>query len=152
MSATKGSDEPPLGYAQLIRENRNFRSLWFGQIISLLGDWFTLIASASLVALLTRSGFAIGGLFVVRMLAPFLLSPIAGVVADRYNRKHILMVTDLIRARARLCHRVCSLLTDERGWLRQRRCGDRPAGDLRLDLVDGCLILDSGRPVDILDG
>jgi MFS family permease len=60
--------------------------------------WFNLIASATLVALLTESGLAVGGLFVVRMLAPFLVSPIAGVVADRFNRKHILIATDLGRA------------------------------------------------------
>ncbi len=93
------ADRPaPIGYGELIRGNRNFRYLWFGQIVSLLGDWFNLIASASLVAMLTQSGFAVGGLFVVRMLAPFLVSPIAGVVADRYNRKHILIITDVMRA------------------------------------------------------
>lgn len=85
------------GYGRLLRENHNFRNLWIGQIISLLGDWFNLIASASLVASLTGSGAAIGGLFVVRMLAPFLIAPIAGVAADRYNRKHLLIVTDLVR-------------------------------------------------------
>ena len=82
----------------LLRRNARFRNLWFGQIISLLGDWFNLIASASLIAQLTQSGLAVGGLFVVRMLAPFLISPFAGVAADRFNRKHILIVTDLARA------------------------------------------------------
>ena len=51
-----------VGYGELIRGNANFRYLWIGQIISLLGDWFNLIASASLIAMLTRSGFAIGSL------------------------------------------------------------------------------------------
>ena len=88
----------PAGYLELIRENRNFRQLWYGQITSLFGDWFNLIASAALVAQLTGSGMAIGGLFVVRMLAPFLVSPLAGVAADRYNRKKLLILTDLIRA------------------------------------------------------
>lgn len=87
----------PVGYLQLIRHNPNFRWLWFGQIISLLGDWFNLIASASLISTLTQSGVALGSLFVVRMLAPFLISPIAGVVADRYNRKLILIVSDVVR-------------------------------------------------------
>jgi MFS family permease len=97
--STTSADRPALiGYGDLIRGNRNFRYLWFGQIVSLLGDWFNLIASASLVAMLTRSDFAVGGLFVVRMLAPFLVSPMAGVVADRYNRKHILIITDVTRA------------------------------------------------------
>ncbi|MCB0036887.1 MAG: MFS transporter, partial [Anaerolineales bacterium] len=39
----------------------------------------------------------ISGLFVVRMLAPFLIGPIAGVVADRYNRKWILITSDIVR-------------------------------------------------------
>jgi MFS family permease len=80
-----------------VRGNSNFRLLWLGQIVSLLGDWFNLIASAALVATLTQSGFAVGGLFMVRMLAPFLASPVAGVVADRYNRKTVLVWTDLLR-------------------------------------------------------
>ena len=86
------------GYLALIRGNRNFRNLWCGQIVSLFGDWFNLIASASLVASLTGSGIAVGGLFVARMLAPFLVSPFAGVAADRYNRKHLLILTDIVRA------------------------------------------------------
>jgi MFS family permease len=88
----------PSGYVSLVRQNPRFRNLWFGQIISLLGDWFNLIASASLIAQLTQSGFAVGGLFVIRMLAPFLISPFAGVAADRFNRKQIMVVTDLARA------------------------------------------------------
>jgi MFS family permease len=88
----------PVGYIQLVRTNTNFRNLWFGQIVSLLGDWFNLIASASLIGLLTQSGVAVGGLFVVRLLAPFVVSPIAGVFADRYNRKHILIIADIARA------------------------------------------------------
>ena len=86
-----------LGYLQLVRQNKAFRYLWAGQIISLLGDWFNLIASAALIATLTQSGAAVGGLFVLRMLAPFLVSPFAGVVADRYNRKTIVMATDILR-------------------------------------------------------
>lgn len=88
----------PVGYWQLLRQNRNFRILWSGQIVTLLGDWFNLIASASLIAMLTESGTAVGGLFVVRMLAPFVVSPIAGVFADRYNRKTLLIITDVARA------------------------------------------------------
>ncbi|GAB5491213.1 MAG: MFS transporter [Phototrophicaceae bacterium] len=94
---TLANSANPVGYRQLLAQNKNFRILWAGQIVSLLGDWFNLIASASLIAVLTESGTAVGGLFVVRMLAPFLVSPIAGVVSDRYNRKHILIVTDIIR-------------------------------------------------------
>lgn len=87
----------PVGYLALIRTNRNFRFLWTGQVVSLLGDWFNLIASAALISHLTHSGLAIGSLFVVRMLAPFLVSPLAGVLADRYNRKTLLIVADILR-------------------------------------------------------
>ncbi len=96
-----GSPEQPTsssaGYIALVRGNRNFRFLWMGQIVSLLGDWFNLIASASLISDLSNSGVAIGGLFVVRMLAQFVASPFAGVAADRYNRKKILILADISR-------------------------------------------------------
>ncbi len=82
----------------LVRGNANFRSLWSGQVVSLLGDWFNLIATATLLSELTDSALALGGLFAVRMLAPFLVSPVAGVFADRYNRKRLLIATDLLRA------------------------------------------------------
>jgi MFS family permease len=94
----RATTDAPIGYVALVRGNANFRLLWFGQIVSLLGDWFNLIASAALVAILTQSGLAIGGLFVVRMLAPFLISPIAGVITDRYDRKKILIWADVARA------------------------------------------------------
>lgn len=98
MNTSSTAINKPVGYVDLVRGNTNFRYLWSGQIVSLLGDWFNLIASASLVAALTQSGIAVGGLFVVRMLAPFLVSPFAGVAADRYNRKHLLILTDIGRA------------------------------------------------------
>jgi MFS family permease len=90
-------DEPSIGYWALIRDYRDWRYLWFGQIVSMLGDWFNLIASASLLAQLTGSGIALGSLFVVRMLAPFLVSPVAGVLIDRYNRRNILIWCDFLR-------------------------------------------------------
>ena len=98
MCAVGTPDSSPVSYVALIRRNHNYRSLWSGQIVSLLGDWFNLIASTALVAELTDSGLAVGGLFVVRMLAPFLVSPLAGVAADRYNRKRLLILTDVGRA------------------------------------------------------
>jgi len=97
-SGVRDNPGRPVGYLELVRRNVNFRNLWTGQIVSLLGDWFNLIASAALVSQLTGSGLAVGGLFVVRMLAPFLVSPVAGVIADRYDRRRVLIITDLSRA------------------------------------------------------
>ena len=85
-------------YVTLLRANDDYRRLWFGSIISQFGDWFNLIASASLVASLTGTGTAISYLFLARFLPLFLFSPIAGVLADRYERRHIMIATDLLRA------------------------------------------------------
>ncbi len=86
------------GYGELLRTNRAFRLLWFAQIASLFGDWFNTIASASLLAQLSGAGAALGALFAIRMLGAFVASPLAGVLGDRFNRKRILIVTDLLRA------------------------------------------------------
>lgn len=93
----------PVGYVELLRANRNFRVAWLGQIISLTGDWFDLIASASLLSILHQPAAAIGALFVIRMLAPFVVTPVAGVLADRYNRKYLLVITDLLRGGIVMC-------------------------------------------------
>lgn len=86
-------------YFDLIATNRNFRYLWFSRVVSLLGDSFNLIASAVLIAQLSdTSGMAITGLFIARLLPPFLLGPFAGVVADRLNRRMVLIVSDGLRA------------------------------------------------------
>ncbi|MBE7551844.1 MAG: MFS transporter [Anaerolineales bacterium] len=85
-------------YVTLLRHNQQYRYLWLSQVISQTGDWFNLIASAALVAHLSGSGLAIGGLFLARLLPPFLLSPLVGVVADRFDRRKILIASDLLRA------------------------------------------------------
>jgi MFS family permease len=94
----EGTGRESIGYGSLVRGNANYRRLWFGQIISQLGDWFTLVAGATLAAMLTKSSLAVGALFVIRLLAPFLVSPFAGIVADQFSRKRILIFCDLARA------------------------------------------------------
>lgn len=88
----------PISYWGLIKANGNFRNLWFGQIVSLMGDWFNVIATAILTAQLTGSGLAVGALFVIRALAQFVTGPFGGVLADRFNRKSILIWADVLRA------------------------------------------------------
>ncbi len=87
-----------LGYIRLLRLNRDFRLLWLGQVVSLLGDWFNSIALLTLVHQLTGSGLMVGGVFIARMLPSFLLGPAAGVVADRLDRKTVMITTDILRA------------------------------------------------------
>jgi len=84
-------------YVVLLRHNSRYRWLWLAQVISLTGDWFSVIAVTSLVARLSGSGLAISGLFVARLLPPFFLGPVVGVVADRFDRRKILIASDLLR-------------------------------------------------------
>ena len=102
-------------YLDLLRRNRNYRNLWFARVVSNLGDWFNLLASAALIARLTDSGAAISLLFLVRFLPLFFMSPFAGVIADHFDRRKVLIATNLLRAVTVLA----LLLVDrpERIWL-----------------------------------
>lgn len=84
-------------YLTLLRNNRNFRNLWFGSVISQFGDWFNVIASAELITRLTDSGLALSTLFLARFLPLFVLSPVAGVLADRFDRRRIMILSDALR-------------------------------------------------------
>lgn len=84
-------------YFNLLRDHRNFRYLWLAQVVSLLGDWFNTIASVILVNRYTDSGLAVSALFLARGLPPFIFGPLAGMVADRFNRRHILLLSDILR-------------------------------------------------------
>ncbi len=86
------------GYVELLRRNREFRQLWLGQLVSQLGDWFNTIAVMTLVLRLTGSGRAVGLIFVTRFLPSVVISPLSGVVADRFNRRQIMIWSDALRA------------------------------------------------------
>ena len=90
-------------YIKLLRQNDNYRNLWIGYVISQLGDWFNLIASAALVATLTSTGTALSYLFLARFLPMFLFSPFAGVLSDRFDRRWVMILSDVLRAVTVLC-------------------------------------------------
>jgi MFS family permease len=85
-------------YWTLLRNNRNYRNLWLGYVVTQLGDWFNLIATASLIEMLSGSGTAVSYLFLARFLPLFLFAPLAGVLADRYDRRKIMIYSNLIQA------------------------------------------------------
>jgi MFS family permease len=89
---------PPAGYLELLRGNRSFRQVWLGQVVSQMGDWFDTIALLTILLRLTGSGRAVGLLLVARFLPSFLLGSLSGVVADRFSRRSIMIITDLLRA------------------------------------------------------
>jgi len=89
----------PIGYWTLLRDNARYRRLWLGLVVSMAGDWFRTIALYHLVLHLTgASGLALGGVVMAQTLSMFLLSPVAGVMADRCSRKAIMIGADLARA------------------------------------------------------
>lgn len=85
-------------YLELVRDNRDFRKLWFAQLISLGGDWFASVALLGLVDELTGSSFQSGLILAANMLPFFLLSPITGVIADRFDRRKLMIFADVVRA------------------------------------------------------
>jgi MFS family permease len=86
------------GYIGLLRANRDFRYLWLGQVVSQLGDWFDTIALFTLVLKLTGSGRAVGLVLVARFLPSVVLGPLSGVLADRFDRRRIMIASDVLRA------------------------------------------------------
>src|SRR5688500_11690491 len=88
-------------YLQMLRRNPNYVRLWLAQAISLLGDWFNTVVLFALVTAYSPEstrGIAISGLLLARFLPPLLVSPFAGVLVDRFNRKHVMIISDLVRA------------------------------------------------------
>jgi MFS family permease len=88
----------PIGYIELLRNNRAFRQLWLGQVVSQMGDWFNTIALYTIILNLTGSGRDVGLLLVARFLPSFVFGPLSGVLADRFSRRTIMIVSDLLRA------------------------------------------------------
>jgi len=87
-----------VGYIDLLRRNRSFRQLWLGQVVSQMGDWFDTIALYTIILKLTGSGRDVGLLLVARFVPSFFFGPISGVIADRFSRKRIMIVSDILRA------------------------------------------------------
>jgi MFS family permease len=87
-----------VGYLAVLRQNRNFRRLWYGQIVSQLGDWLVSIALFTLLLNLTGSGQAVGLLLVAEFLPGALVGPFAGVIIDRLPRKLVMIGADIGRA------------------------------------------------------
>lgn len=80
-----------------LRENGNFRNFWLGQVVSQVGDRIHTLAVIWLVYSWTRSGAALGLVLVASTLPSILISPWAGTVSDRLNRKHIAIGCDAAR-------------------------------------------------------
>src|SRR5579862_369514 len=76
-------------------KHRNFQLFFSGQLISLIGTWMDTIAEAWLVYRLTGSSLLLGTVSFASQIPIFLLATAGGVVADRYNRRNIVVATQV---------------------------------------------------------
>src|SRR5450432_114239 len=73
--------------------HRNYQLFFVGQLISLIGTWMDQVAESWLVYRLTGSALLLGTVAFASQIPVFLLAPLGGAIADRYHRRHILVVT-----------------------------------------------------------
>ena len=79
----------------LLRQ-RNFGLLWCGGLISFIGDWVLFVSLPLYILERTGSVVAMGTLFIVNILPGLFLGSVAGVFVDRWDRRHILVATNLM--------------------------------------------------------
>jgi MFS family permease len=84
----------------LLRRNRDFRRLFLASVISLGGDWFLFVAVGSLIVETTERALVVGLAIACQELAFFAASPVAGVLADRLDRRRLMIACDLARSGA----------------------------------------------------
>ena len=85
------------GYYEFFMSNAKFRRLWGASVISLLGEWFNTIALFFLILEHSGSEFLLGILFSVRMFLFALSQPFNGLLADRFNRKTLMLWSNILQ-------------------------------------------------------
>jgi MFS family permease len=90
-------------FVSLLRQNHNYRNTWIGQVVSEVGDHFNNIAVFGLVLSTTKSGLVVSGVMLARAIPAILIGPLAGVVLDRFDRKRVMIASDLFRAVTAAC-------------------------------------------------
>jgi MFS family permease len=76
--------------------HRNYRLFFSGQTVSLVGTWMTRVATAWLVYRLTKSAFLLGLVSFSGQIPVLFLGPVAGVWVDRWDRRRVLVVTQVL--------------------------------------------------------
>ncbi|MEA2434037.1 MAG: dTMP kinase [Actinomycetota bacterium] len=87
---------PEASYLTLLR-NGNFLRFFLAQFVSSLGDWVGVIAIAVLASNI-GGNTAVGAVMTARVLPGFIVGPLAGVLADRWDRKRTMVTADILRA------------------------------------------------------
>lgn len=85
-------------FGALLRNNRNVRYLWAGQVVSEIGDHFNNIAVLSLALRNEGAGIAVAGVMLSRAIPAISVGPLAGVLLDRLDRRMLMLMSDVVRA------------------------------------------------------
>ena len=113
--STEARDGGIRASVSLLRRNRDFRRVYVASLISLGGDWFLLVALFGLVLDLTGSAVAVALLLAAQDLTYFVVSPVGGLLADRLDRRLLMVAADI--ARAVLCVGFLLLRTAGEVWV-----------------------------------
>jgi hypothetical protein len=90
-------------YYYLIKENGAFRNLWLADVVSQFGDWFNLVATITVLSEITQSGLMLSLFLMIRLLPSLLITPVAGVFADVYDKRKIMLIADVTRSLTVIC-------------------------------------------------
>src|ERR1700754_1026649 len=86
-----------------VLSNRSFRRLWIALSLSSLGDWLSILALTALASSITTGSgyqaqsYAVGGVLILKLLPAVILGPLAGAVADRFDRRMTMVIADVLR-------------------------------------------------------
>src|SRR5690606_17160506 len=92
----------------LLRRNRDFRRLYLAMAVSMAGDWFAFVAVSGLLTEQTGRESAPAIVFAATVLPMFLVAPFAGALADRLDRRRLLLTADLLRVPTALLYCVAA--------------------------------------------
>src|ERR1700752_1464366 len=93
--APPASKDSRLALAVRALRHRNFQLFFSGQLISLIGTWMQTVAESWLVYRLTGSALLLGSGVFPSQIPVFLFAPLGGITADRVNRRHIVIATQV---------------------------------------------------------
>lgn len=84
----------------VLRTNRDIRLLFLAQVVSFAGDWFAYVAFVGLVQDLSAAPILVTLVYVAQALPAFAMAPVAGTVADRFDRRRVVRTVSLVQALA----------------------------------------------------
>ena len=96
---------------------RNFRLFFVGQVVSFAGNWMQIVALATLVHDLTGSGTKLGLVYMVQFAPVLAFGAYGGVLADRFDRRRLSMLTQLLLAALATMIGVLTLTGHVRLWM-----------------------------------